>query len=109
MNNTSPSSWRYPCAKCPLSTSRSFRTFTKDQLDFISGFKIGELTVDAGTTLLAEGSQSAHVYTVLSGWGFRYKLLENGRRQVLNFLLPGDFVGLQASLLVGNAAFRRKR
>ena len=97
--NTSPSSWRYPCARCPLEASKSFRPFSKDELDFVSRFKIGELAVDAGTTLLSEGSQSAHVYTVLSGWGFRYKLLEDGRRQVLNFLLPGDFVGLQASLL----------
>ena len=78
---------------------KTFRGFSKEELDFVTRFKIGELAVDPGTTLLAEGSQSAHVYTVLSGWGFRYKLLENGRRQVLNFLLPGDFVGLQASLL----------
>ncbi len=78
---------------------KTFRDFSKEELDFVTGFKIGELAVEPGTTILAEGSRSAHVYTVLSGWGFRYKLLEDGRRQVLNFLLPGDFVGLQASLL----------
>jgi CRP/FNR family transcriptional regulator, anaerobic regulatory protein len=97
--NIGSSSWRYPCVQCPLVALRAFRNFGKEELDFVSGFKIGELTVDPGTTLLAEGSQSAHVYTALSGWGFRYKLLEDGRRQVLNFVLPGDFVGLQASLL----------
>lgn len=99
MNTGSPASWRYPCTECPLAASKAFRSFSRNELDFVSRFKIGELTVDPGTTILAQGSRSAHIYTVLSGWGFRYKLLEDGRRQVLNFLLPGDFVGLQASLL----------
>ncbi|MEO0498456.1 MAG: Crp/Fnr family transcriptional regulator, partial [Pseudomonadota bacterium] len=37
--------------------------------------------------------------TITSGWGFRYKLLEDGRRQILNYVMPGDFIGLQGSLL----------
>ena len=48
---------------------------------------------------MAEGSHSAHLLTVLSGWGFRYKLLENGNRQILNVILPGDFIGLQAGIM----------
>ena len=49
--------------------------------------------------MLVEGKHSAHLYTVLSGWGFRYKLLSDGRRQILNFIMPGDMIGLQGSLL----------
>ncbi len=48
--------------------------------------------------MLLEGTTSAHLYTVLSGWAFRYKILPDGRRQILNFALPGDLVGLQGSL-----------
>jgi CRP/FNR family transcriptional regulator len=92
-------SWRYPCVKCPLRAMKAFRKFTKEELEFVSSFKSGELAVDAGTTILAEGSHSAHLYTVLTGWGFRYKLLENGRRQILNFTLPGDFIGIQNSMI----------
>ena len=40
--------------------------------------------------MLVEGNHSAHLYTVLFGLGFRYKLLTDGRRQILNYLLPGD-------------------
>ena len=90
---------RYPCDKCPLRTLEFFRRFTTRELDFVSRFKTGELVAEAGTTILAEGSHSAHLYTALSGWGFRYKLLEDGRRQILNVVLPGDFVGLQGALL----------
>ncbi|TIP57352.1 MAG: Crp/Fnr family transcriptional regulator, partial [Mesorhizobium sp.] len=49
--------------------------------------------------VLVEGSHSAHLYTVLSGWAFRYKLLPDGRRQILNFSMPGDLIGLQGSLM----------
>ena len=91
--------WRYPCVKCPLRANPAFRKFKKDELRYVAGFKAGELSVEPGTTIISEGSTTAHLYTVLSGWGFRYKLLDNGRRQILNFILPGDFVGLQASLL----------
>jgi CRP-like cAMP-binding protein len=31
--------------------------------------------------------------------GLRYKLLPDGSRQVINFVLPGDFVGLQAGVM----------
>lgn len=90
---------QYPCQQCPLRPLRIFREFEKQELAFVSRFKKGELAVDKGATLLVEGNYSAHLYTVLSGWGFRYKLMSDGRRQILNYVMPGDLVGLQGSLL----------
>ena len=62
-------------------------------------FKTGELNVDPGTTILLEGSNSPQLFTVLDGMGTRYKTLVNGKRQVINFLFPGDFTGLQAGIM----------
>jgi len=93
------SSRQYPCEKCPLRPLPVFREFEKQELAFISTFKKGELAVDKGATVLVEGSHSAHLYTVLSGWAFRYKLLSDGRRQILNYLMPGDLIGLQGSVM----------
>ncbi|AZO18408.1 MULTISPECIES: Crp/Fnr family transcriptional regulator [unclassified Mesorhizobium] len=90
---------QYRCEKCPLRPLPAFREFDKQELSFISTFKRGELAVDKGATVLVEGSHSAHLYTVLSGWAFRYKLLPDGRRQILNFSMPGDLIGLQGSLM----------
>jgi CRP-like cAMP-binding protein len=90
---------QYSCAQCPLRCLDTFRTFTPKELAFIDGFKRGELVAEPGSAVLTEGSNSAHLYTVLSGWGFRYKLLEDGRRQILNLVMPGDFIGLQGSVL----------
>lgn len=88
-----------PCAACPLRKRPIFEPFTPDEVVFMQKFKVGELTVDNGTTILMEGSNSPQLYTVLRGQGIRYKTLENGRRQVINFLFPGDFAGLQAGLM----------
>ncbi|WP_019172324.1 Crp/Fnr family transcriptional regulator [Pseudaminobacter salicylatoxidans] len=90
---------RFPCEKCPLRPLPIFRELRAEELAFVSRFKRGELAVEKGATVLLEGSHSAHLYTVLSGWAFRYKLMTDGRRQILNYLVPGDLVGLQGSLM----------
>lgn len=89
---------RVPCEHCPLRAMPHFREFTTDELRFVSGFKRGELVAETGATILAEGAHSAQMFTVLSGWAFRYKTLEDGRRQILNYCLPGDLIGLQGSI-----------
>lgn len=87
------------CQNCPLRNRNLFSPLSQDELDFMKKFKIGELTVDAGTTVLMEGSSSPQLYTALYGMGLRYKMLDDGRRQVVNFVFPGDFIGLQAGLM----------
>jgi len=86
------------CKDCKLRTLQQFRKFSTSELKFVSGFKSGELVVEAGSTVLLEGTNSPHIFTVLSGWGFREKTLEDGRRQILKFVMPGDLIGLQTAL-----------
>lgn len=90
---------RVPCEQCPLRAMSGFRAFETEELRFVSNFKTGELVAETGATLMAEGAHSSHLYTLLSGWAFRYKLLKDGRRQILNYMLPGDLVGLQGSVM----------
>lgn len=92
---------KIPCEKCPLRPKPIFRVFTPEELAFVTTFKSGEFNAEAGATILLQGTNSAHLYTVLSGWAFRYKMLADGRRQILNFALPGDFIGLQGSVMDG--------
>ena len=93
-----PSGRKVPCEKCPLRGVPLLREFSAKELEFVSEFKSGELNVQAGTSILLQGTNSAHLYTVLSGWAFRYKMLADGRRQILNYALPSDFLGLQGSV-----------
>lgn len=53
----------------------------------------------AGEDLICEGDPLDSVRILLSGWLCRYKALENGRRQILNFVLPGETCDAYAYLL----------
>lgn len=90
---------RVPCEHCPLRAMTQFRAFTPEELKFVSSFKRGELVAETGAMILAEGAHSAQLFTLLSGWAFRFKTLEDGRRQILNYALPGDLIGLQGSVI----------
>ena len=86
------------CRACPLRDLDVFKDRGKSEVDFIQVFKSGETFVPAGTTILKENQDSTTLYTVLSGWVFRYRTLQGRGRQIINFGLPGDFLGLQATL-----------
>lgn len=90
---------RITCTDCPLRKLDSFQTFSASDVKVTDALKHGELRVDAGMPILEEGTSSPQLYTVLQGQGVRYKTLESGRRQVLSFVFPGDFLGLQAAVM----------
>ena len=48
----------------------------------------------AREVLVSQGVQADSVFTVTEGVVRLYRLLSDGRRQVLGFALPGDFLGL---------------
>lgn len=43
---------------------------------------------------LAEGQEITEPLLVLSGWAARQRILADGRRQIVDFLLPGDLIGV---------------
>jgi len=62
---------------------------------------VGERIVRAGAGqhLVSEGEQLDRIRIVLAGWLSRYKTLEDGRRQIVNFVLPGETCDAHAYLL----------
>lgn len=52
------------------------------------------LDVAAGGVLLREGDPATHLINVTSGMVRVSKLLPDGRRQIVGFLMAGDFLGL---------------
>lgn len=88
-----------PCLACPLRLKPAFKDKPDEEIRFIQSMKVDHRQLPAGSDIIHPGQEDAELYTLFSGWAFRYKSLPDGRRQILNFLLPGDLVGLQASLL----------
>ena len=57
----------------------------------------GELTIRKRRDLVVDGYEYRKLCFVKDGYAVRYKLLRNGKRQILNVILPGDIVGLPGS------------
>ncbi len=87
-----------PCAACPLRELSLFQKVAESELELIQELKRGEVERKAGQALITEGEKDSPLMTLLAGWAFRFKTLRDGRRQILNFLLPGDFIGLQQKM-----------
>ena len=47
--------------------------------------------------LIVDGHEYRNLCFVKDGYALRYKLLRNGKRQILNVILPGDVIGLPVS------------
>ena len=84
-----------PCDDCALRRLEAFLPASPEELKTIQSFRVGARRVAAGGSIVEEHRPSAQLFTLYSGWAFRYKTLTDGRRQILSFLLPGDFIGLQ--------------
>ena len=82
------------CQDCGLRRLGVFRVNSTEEIAFIQAFKRKHVRLEAGRDIVRE-AERAELFTLYSGWAFRYKTLSDGRRQILNFLLPGDLIGLQ--------------
>jgi CRP/FNR family transcriptional regulator len=54
----------------------------------------GDAAFAAKETMFIQGEEADAVYTITAGLARLYKLLPDGRRQIVGFALPGDFLGL---------------
>lgn len=55
--------------------------------------------VEAKRDIISEGDKPEHVHVILEGWAARYKVLPDGSRQIVAFLVPGDFCDLHVTIL----------
>jgi CRP-like cAMP-binding protein len=53
----------------------------------------------AGTNIVVEGEAPRAAFVVTRGIAYRYRLMPDGRRQILTILIPGDFCDLHGFLL----------
>ncbi|OLO08685.1 Crp/Fnr family transcriptional regulator [Salinicola sp. MH3R3-1] len=53
----------------------------------------------AGPELVHQGQSDQAAYILASGWACSFKMLKDGGRQIVDFQIPGDFLGLRSVLL----------
>lgn len=82
---------------CKLGQFAAFSDEDRRVLDELSGE--GVRAYAAREDIEQEGRKPTDIKLVLAGWACRYKLLADGRRQIMAFLLPGDISELHLHLL----------
>lgn len=72
-----------------------------DEADYrrLDDLLLGRRELEPGAFLFLEDTPLEHTAVVLSGWAIRYKSFDDGRRQILEILLPGDIIGMYAVML----------
>jgi len=94
---------RVPCFECALRRTGAFKPINDLELAFINEMKRDHLVCPPGGEIIAAGQDQAELYTLYAGWAIRCKTLPDGRRQILNILLPGDLIGLQGAMFEATA------
>jgi CRP-like cAMP-binding protein len=102
VTSAAPAAVDTPCLNCPLRKRALFIEQTPAETELVQALKRRTLQLGPDQALIHEDQTDAPLYTLLSGWAFRYKTLSDGRRQILSFLLAGDFIGVQQKM--GDAA-----
>ena len=70
---------------------------TEREIEHIEDIQGHATTIEAGRDFLHEGDDFSMTYVVRSGWVMRYRTTADGKRQIIAFALPGDFIGLHAN------------
>ena len=75
-----------------------FMKFSDEEISTLAGMERSSHTFAIGDELIGQGDPYAFIYIIRSGWAIRYKLLADGSRQIINFVLPGDLVCFDAAV-----------
>lgn len=78
---------------------RCFAPLDDDDIAALAAATAKSRSVPTRRDLIREGDRPGPVFVFLEGWGCRYKILPNGTRQVLAYLMPGDSCDLHIGLL----------
>jgi CRP-like cAMP-binding protein len=80
-------------------TQDVFRSLPSGEAALINSLTGRGISLPANRDLIAEGEVGAGVFRIERGWAYRFRRAGPQCRQILDFLLPGEIVGLQAALL----------
>ncbi|MDE4142600.1 Crp/Fnr family transcriptional regulator [Phaeobacter gallaeciensis] len=89
-----------PFVTSPLTRKLSaFVALSKAELDVLECLHQRRRSFVAGHDMVHQGQSDQAAYTLSAGWVCSYKLQADGTRQIVDFQVPGDFLGLRSVLL----------
>jgi CRP/FNR family transcriptional regulator, anaerobic regulatory protein len=86
----------HPCSECSIRWLTVCAALDAAELRELARLS-RHMHFSAGETVFAQEEMTTSFYNLQDGIMRLYKLLPDGRRQIIGFALPGDFLGLAAS------------
>ena len=84
----------------PLTRKLSaFVTLSDAELAVLARLHERRISFVAGRDLVHQGQSEQAAYILAAGWVVSYKIQPDGSRQIIDFQIPGDFLGLRSVLL----------
>lgn len=80
------------CNACPIRLFTLYWQGDGEAGEAVRRLRKGVKEVRAKRFLMREGEPMDEVYSIFSGWGARMKAIGDGRRKILHFMMPSDFV-----------------
>jgi CRP-like cAMP-binding protein len=75
-----------------------FVQLTAQEQDYLSALQADFFRVHSGIDIITAGNTYRCPFVLNQGMAIRYKVLHDGRRQILSLILPGDFIGFPGCL-----------
>lgn len=91
-----PRGTRVDCETCQARIDGLCAGYTAGTVSVIAGYRSNDRHLKTGQDLLSLGEPCDAIYNLVDGWMFRYALLADGRRQILDFALPGAMLGFHS-------------
>ena len=80
-------------------TQDVFQSLPDSEQALVDRFSTRSLALAPNRDLVSEGEVGIGLFHIVRGWAYRFRRGPNGCRQILDFVLPGEIVGLQATFL----------
>lgn len=71
-----------------------FAHLTAEEIMLLRSVAASPEPVPAGTEIIHEGQLLDRPSALMAGWACRYRALPDGRRQIFDFILPGELYGM---------------
>ena len=85
---------RRPCLATPLTLKLAqFVPLSVEEIAVLRDLQSVTRLVGRNREIIAEGRKYDALLVLIEGVSIRYRVLHDGRRQILNITLPGDFIG----------------
>lgn len=92
------------CALCPHAARQLYANLLRNDPEAFRKRRLGVVNLKAEETITRSSLPHPYLYVMYSGWSYTGIILRDGRRQIIDYFLPGDMLITPGSLPIPSVA-----